>query len=1127
MNSTERNFLGAVVFVMASALLPAQSNLATLDGNISDPRGGLVPGAEVRVRSLETSAVRSTLTDSEGRYEVAGLAPGDYGIEVRAAGFGAATGKVRLEVGQHMRFDFSLDLGGSQSSIEVVARAEILKTEDASLGEVVETKSIRELPLNGRMLLDLALTVPGSHISHGAQTGGMNPLYWRPGQLSSLCIGGNRPNANYFLLDGATNTDPTFNTQNISLSPDAVREFQVQTGSYAAELGGAGGGQINIVTRGGTSQYHGTMYEFLRNGALDARTFNEMPGGNFLVQNNFGAAFGGPLPGKKTFFFANYEGLRKVKAMTMTDTVPTAEEAAGDFSMAGVNIYNPFSSHPNPEYNPAKPAGPSNPRLIRDQFPGNQIPVDLLSPVALAMVSKYVPRPNVDGMGMSMGAAMVMMGQPTVVGSGMDSNNYFDQRNERHLNDQGTLRIDRAFQNGHSLMARYSVGAENGFMPQNLPGFGASHDNLSQNAIISWNGIFAPNVVNTASVAYSRLSMHRFSENNNSNDIVTQLGIQGIGFGGKGAYGAPWFNVQGYSGFGDTFAATPMHAWDTILEGRDAFSWQHRRHSLKFGGSYRVYIWPMWGFFQNRGYYQFTNGFTTRTATNDGTGSALASFLLGLPAVRQRQAGIPSMNLRQWYADWFVEDTWRIASGTTIEFGLRYDFMSPLRDVNRQWSNLLVQDGQLVAFIGGQQGMPRGLLYPNKLDFAPRLGIAHQLPNAGLVFRAGYGIFYTPVDMNTWCNQLHNVPLVFPETNQSDNYIPSITTFNFGPPVLGKMVVSFASFDPHAPAQYIQQWSASIQKSLGEETTLEIGYQGSRGFHLQRAHLINNAPPGPGLIQLRRPYHTASFTPGTRFPDGIAIASSTFPVSSINYLENTARSWYDAGFINLRRRYSSGLSLLANYTYAKNLSNAPDFRSPMFEASIPQNNDDLRSEKGPACDLRHRFALSAVYDLPSLNRWSWSRAATRNWRTSAVYQAQSGFPLTVSVFGDTANAGTLLGENPIRANYTGAPVFGSGTRTAQSWFNPAAFAAPPAFTFGNAGRNSVYGPGMQMLDFALVREFSTTERTRFQIRGEFFNALNTVNLGTPNRFVNTPQFGTITDAATPGREIQLSARLSF
>src|ERR1700690_2847390 len=414
------------------------------------------------------------------------------------------------------------------------------------------------------------------------------------------------------------------------------------------------------------------------------------------------------------------------------------------------------------------------------------------------------------------------------------------------------------------------------------------------------------------------------------------------------------------------------------------------------------------------------------------------------------------------------------------------------------------------------------------------------MPGWGLVLHAAYGIFFTPVDQNTWCNQRHNVPYVFPETQQADNFTPPASLYtnglNFGTPVLGTgtlpaTTVSFTAFDRHAPAQYVQQWNGSLQKSLGKDTSLEVGYLGARGFHLQRAHLINNAPPGPGPIGPRRPFPKLSFVEGTVLtpssdPDAI-IQSQTFPVSTINRLEDTAQSWYDAGYVNVRRKYSHGLSLLANYTFAKNLTNAPDFRSPMDESSIPQNNLDLNAEKGPGCDVRHRFALGSVYDIPAVRGTEWARLVTQNWHFSTIYQVQSGMPFTISVFGDTANCGTVLGENPIRANVTGQPVFGPGTRTADEWFNPAAFATPPAFTYGNAGRNSVYGPPLQTLDFALSRAFRITERANFQFRAEAFNALNKVNLGTPNRYVNEPQFGTITMAMTPGREIQLSARLSF
>src|SRR5713101_2166425 len=825
-----------------------QSNYAVLRGTIVDPQRSPVAGAAVQLTSSATHAVRRAVSNDQGIFEMNALWPGDYEIAVQSTGFSALAQTVRLAVNQQLSLGLSLKLASTASSVRVDASAaDVLHSVDASVGEVIEPAAVQELPLNGRMLIDLVLTVPGAHVSHGAQTGDMNPLYWRPGQRSAVSIGGNRPTANYFLLDGTTDTDPTFNTLNLSPSPDAVQEFKVQTGRYSAEMGGAGGGQINIVTRSGSNQFHGTAYEFLRNGAMDAHTFGDMGGSKFLVQNNFGASLGGPMVHAKTFFFVNYEGLRHSKADFMMETVPTPDEISGDFSTSGTIIYNPFSARANPNFDPTKPVSPGNPQIVRDPFPSNKIPSAMLSTAVQTFLLNYLPAPNMP-MGMN-GCGMTMMGAPQVVGAGQDCNNYLDSRDEHHVNDQGTVRIDHVFDRGDTLSARYSLSGENGFMPINLPGFGTFHDDFSQNADLSWNRILNPRMVNIASVSVSRLSMSHTTQSANVNDIVSQLGIVGVGFGGPGAFGAPWFNVQGYSGMGDTYAATPMRAWDTTIEGRDVLSWQHDRHSLKFGGSYRRYIWPMWGFFQNRGYYQFTNGFTTRGATNDRTGSALASFLLGLPAIKQRQAGIPQMQLRQWYADGFVQDSLHLTRTTTVEMGLRYEFMDPLVDISYTNTNLTFNDGVPSVFIGGQNGYPRGLKYPNTRNLAPRFGFSQALPNHGLVFHSAFGIFFTPVDMNTWCNQRHNVPFVFPETQQSDNFTPSpsvlASNFNFGQAVLGKTTVSFTAMDPHAPSQYIEQWSSSIEKSLGKSTSLEIGYLGSHGVHLQRSHLINNAPPGP------------------------------------------------------------------------------------------------------------------------------------------------------------------------------------------------------------------------------------------------------------------------------------------
>lgn len=296
--------------MLLCSIVRGQSNLGTLNGALTDPDHQAVAAAEIQVTNTTTGAHRSTISDALGQFEVAGLAPGDYQINVSAKAFAPLSHRVTLEVGQTMRLDLVLNLGSARTTVDVTAAAELLKTENTANGEVVEKTSVEQLPLNGRMLLDPALTVPGSHQGHGAQTGNMNPLYWRPGQNSSLTIGGNRPNANYFLIDGVVNTDPTFNTQNLSLSPDVVREVQVRTGTFSAEMGGAGGSQINIVTKSGTSRFHGTAYEFLRNGAIDAHSFNEMPGGKFLVQNNFGAALGGPYIRKEHFLLRELRGIK-------------------------------------------------------------------------------------------------------------------------------------------------------------------------------------------------------------------------------------------------------------------------------------------------------------------------------------------------------------------------------------------------------------------------------------------------------------------------------------------------------------------------------------------------------------------------------------------------------------------------------------------------------------------------------------------------------------------------------------------------------------------------------------------------------------------------------------------------
>src|SRR2546427_1612403 len=377
----------AVCLFICPTILFGQSNYATLSGNVLDVLGAAVAGAQIRLIAPGTGAERLVDSNEAGLFQVPGLLPGEYQITVTKNGFAEFTQTLRLEVGQQSSLDVKLALASVSNKVEVGANSgPVLRTTDASVGEVVEPAAIQQLPLNGRMLIDLVLTVPGAHEGHGAQTGDMNPLYWRPGQRSAVSIGGNRPNANYYLLDGTTNTDPTFNTLNLSPSPDAVEEFKVQTGSYSAEMGGAGGGQIKIVTRSGSNAFHGTAYDFLRNGAMDAYTFGAMGSSKFLVQNNFGGSFGGPLVHNKTFFFLNYEGFRHSQADSMTETVPTLYEIARNFQMSGVTICNPSSVA-----TPGQPASPTNPRAA---FQNNTIPSQNINLAAQLFLQTYVPQPN-------------------------------------------------------------------------------------------------------------------------------------------------------------------------------------------------------------------------------------------------------------------------------------------------------------------------------------------------------------------------------------------------------------------------------------------------------------------------------------------------------------------------------------------------------------------------------------------------------------------------------------------------------------------------------------------------------------------------------------------------------------
>jgi hypothetical protein len=1094
-------------------LAGAQGSTATVGGIVRDAQNLAVPGAVVTVAGTESTFSRTATTGEDGIFDFPGLLPGEYLMTVELTGFERQQMQVRLEVNQRVRTDIVLRPGALTQQVDVVQTVPLLHVSDAVVGEVIDQRQVSELPLNGRQFLELALLVPGAHSSHGAQMGDMSPLYWRPGQNSAITIAGARPNSNVYLLDGTVNTDPSFNTFVISLPPDSIREFQIQTGTYTAELG-AGTGQINVVTRSGTFDFRGAVYEYVRNSRFDSPEFTNPDELMPFSQNQFGGTLGGPLGGR-FFFFGGYEGLRTTQHMSNIMFVPGTAVRLGDFS-GRAPIYDPATTRSNPDFNAALPISAANPQFVRNQFPNNQIPQDRINPIAMQVLRDHVVQPNRD--------------DPT--------DNYLDTRAQEMNNDSFNLRVDRSWSNGASLFARYSSSDENGFMPENLPGFGAFHDNRVQNLSVSLVNTASSRVLMETRFGFARMRLHRYGETANGVDLVSQLGITGVGYGGSDAYGLPRFDIQGYDPIGDSLLCTPCRYWNNNFQVGERVTWSLGAHSLRFGGDARRFVWDMLGFFQNRGYFQFTSPITSRTSLADGTGDPLASFLLGTPALAQRQAGTPSMNMRQTTYDLFVQDDWRITPAFTLNAGLRYELQTPLQDINKILTNLDFSNGPPVAFVGGQNGYPKGLVYTDKNNLAPRAGFAWSLNDGMSVVRGGTGVFYAYPDMNLWCNQVHNVPLVFPEIQTNNAANPAITTFGFAPPVLGRTLVGFTAIDTHLQIPRIDQASVSFERKVATSTMVQVGYLGAWGSSLDRSRLVNNAQPGPGGVQPRRPNQTISFVPDTDLgplPADVTVQSLTFPVGPINLLESSGKSRYNSVWVLGKRTFSRGLGFLASYTYSNSMTDSPSFRSPANESEVPQNSFDAHADWGPSgCDIRHRFVSSVIYKIPFASSGGTTRAARvahaifGGWQASLIYQWQSGFPFTISVFGDTANAGSLLNVNPIRANAVPgvSPELPADERSADMWFNTAAFTTPAPFTFGTATRNSVWGPGLRKADLALDREIPVAA-VQLHFRMEAFNLFNTVNYGTPNRFVNTAQFGSITEAATSARQIQFVFRATF
>lgn len=1091
------------VFSAGGAL--AQSDTSVLFGVVTDPSGSTVVNAKVVARNQATGAVRDYRTDARGLFYFTLLPPGQYTVTAEAEGFKHfEDGNVKLQVAQVGKLNIALEIGSVKEVMNVGTATSTLNTESVSEGTVIGSEKIPGMPLNGRQFIQLALLVPG--VNSGGRAVQQNTV--RQSDIGGISIAGNRTNNTQFLLDGVSNIDPDYNSLNYSPNVDSIAEFQVQTAMVAAEYGRAG---INLVTRSGSNEHHGSGWEFLRNNNLDARPFNLLQSSVPKYQRNqFGGTYGGPILKNKLFDFLSFEELkvRQAGAGLTSVVVPNANQRQGNFNGTS-QIYDPDSAVVNG---------------ARSPFPNFTIPASRINPLALAAINA-MPLPT-----------------DTAHNLYQNANGILTQDNN---NSSG--RFDYVARENWNLFGRYSIQNEYALIPNTVPGRGSKDDVHSHHAAFGSTYVLTTNLVNETRLGFSRLSYV-----NGLPEITYQVNGQPTKL--PQFILAPYPSMGGAGGFAATTGGGVVQVRDNSYQFYDNVSWRRGNHAFKFGGDIYHVQYGRIEVANVLGTYTFTNGFTTRTLKNDGTGDSLASLMLALPQISSRSAGPSRIDGRQWEYSIYAQDDWKITPKVTLNLGVRYEVAPPMYDKHQQMSSIdyskvpspqaIFKTGPLATyqptlFVCGQSGYPKGCAYTDWNNIAPRVGVAWEV-TPKTVFRAGGGFFYVLTDLNPLFRLAAGLPDNIAQTLTSNNFTPQYRGFDvFGPNVVGPAQLQGAGIDINQRTSYSIQFNANIQRELAKDLVVEAGYVGTLGIKLEQNVQPNNAQPGLGAVDPRRPYLGVQYAPGTQFPPYITVVGNSVPMGFINYLPHSAQSNYHALVLRVEKRYNNGFSLLNSYTFSKAITNAPQFRNAGGvngnENSPAQDSFNLRADRGLASfNVAHRWVTTALYELPfgPTKRWVKEGFASRiasGWQVSGIFTAQTGFPFTINVQGDTAGVGAGTGGIYVRPNAVPGQTWElpGDQRSTSRYFNTAAFSQPAAGAFGNVGKNTVIGPGLGNLDLVISKTISFRERYRIELRGEAFNVANHSNYLLVGRIINTPAtFGRVLSQLDP-RQIQVSLKLFF
>lgn len=1077
----------AFVLLFLSAGLFAQVNATgTFSGQVTDPSGAAVANASIKATDQGTGIVTTKQTASDGYFTVPLLKPGVYSIEVSAPGFSSMVRKdVTLQIQQVVQEDFSLQVGNMQQEVTVEGGAPLLNTESTEIGNVLTEHSTQQLPLNGRNFSQLALLVPGTNPGPvgGIRTQGNGNETQRAG--AEIVASGSRGSFNTFMIDGLDDRDQSVGTVKVFPNLESIGEFKVQVGNYNAEFA-SGGAVVNVITRSGANEFHGSAFEFLRNNAFDARQFFDARKPQFQ-QNQFGGALGGSIIKNKTFFFGDYQGLRVHTASTSIITEPTPAMRSGDFSASGVQaIYDPNT------YNSTT--------KTRQLFAGNVIPANRIDPVARNLLA-IMPLPNLSG-----------------IRSNVRLNNLAVQ-----VQDQYDIRVDQNFSDRDSMFVRYTHGDADTTYPatpvlingainplafaQGAATAGSLRLNHapSDQATIQEIHQFTPSIVNQLALGYTRFALQVTPLDENFN-IAQRLGLQGANTGANSGAMAS-LSVSGYQGYSSSNLpeVIPQNTWQVS----DTISYTRGPHSFKFGVSV---VQNRFGFFQlgaPSGSLTFSGAYTNNPSTSAG-GNGFADFLLGLPLSSSKSAapsGVPYERYTEYGG--FVQDTWRATTRLTVNLGLRYDLFTPLTESYNRQSDFLLGSGVLA--IAGQNGFSASILDTQKHNFSPRVGLAFRADNK-TVIRAAYGLFYfNEVGTGGSSRLFINNPFAAQFAVTCDATAPCLSTSTGIPNTASATNLPTVVYQPIPNlTPNMQQWNLTVERQLSNSLVARVGYVGTRGTHLNLNIDENVAVPGPGAIPQRRPYPS---------------------VASISAWEPRGPSSYNGLQASAEKRFTQGVSFLASYTYSNSLDEGAGGNSSTGESRINiQNPRNVSADYGPSnFNYKQRFTLSTVFEMPFGkgrkflgNASGVENAIVGGWQLTSIATIQSGAPFSVSLSTATANTGTFT--RPDRVCDGNLP---SDQQTLSAFFNTACFKPPAVYTFGNTGRNVLVGPGLGTWDLGAAKDFAITERVGLQFRSEFFNVLNRANFGLPNASIGSTTAGTITTVITNARQIQFALRLHF